>query len=293
MTDVAVPLVRDVLSIFKLRIGVAIMMSALAGAALTPGPMPAPWRVAILALAVLLASAAAGAFNQWAEADLDRAMKRTASRPFAAGRFHADLPWLLAILALLAFAVAMAFWSTNGWTAFYTFMGAFVYGLVYTVWLKRRSSSNIVVGGLAGSFAVLAGAAAVNPNLQAEPLILAIVLFLWTPPHFWSLSIASHDDYASARVPMLPVVRGDAFAAKVILAHTLTLSGVSILPVFWSAGALYLVGAGVGGAIFTWTSVRLVQAPTRERAIKNFLASLLQLALLIAGAVADRLAGSF
>ena len=293
MTEAAVPLVRDVLSIFKLRIGLAIMMSAVGGAAFTQGPMPAPWRVATLALAVLLAAASAGAFNQWAEADLDRTMKRTASRPFAAGRFRASTPWLLAILALLAFAVATAFWSANGWAAFYTFMGAFIYGVVYTVWLKRRSSSNIVVGGLAGSFAVLAGAAAVNPAIQAEPLILAIVLFLRTPPHFWSLSIACHDDYASANVPMLPVVRGDAFAAKMILAHTLALTGVSILPAFWSAGAFYLVGAAMGGAIFIWTSVRLVEAPTRERAIRNFLASLLQLTLLIGGAVADRLAGSF
>ena len=293
MAGTVVLLIKDIVSIFKLRIGAAIMMSAVADAAGTPGPLPAPWRVAALSLAVLLASASAGAFNQWAEVDLDRTMKRTAGRPFAAGRFRAGLPWLLAIVALLAFALAMAFWSANGWAAFYTFLGAFVYGVVYTLWLKRRSWTNIVVGGLAGSFAVLAGAAAVNPGLQAEPLILAIVLFLWTPPHFWSLSIASHDDYASARVPMLPVVRGDAFAAKVILAHTLTLSGVSILPVFWSAGALYLVGAGVGGAIFIWTSVRLAQAPSRERAIKNFLGSLLQLALLIAGAVADRLAGSF
>jgi len=293
MTAAGVHLVKDALSIFKLRIGTAIMMSAIAGAAVAPGPMPAPWRVATLAAAVFLASASAGAFNQWAEADLDRMTRRTAGRPFAAGRFRAGLPWLTAILALLAFAVAAAFWAANGWAALHTFMGAFVYGVVYTVWLKRRSSINIIVGGLAGSFAVLAGAAAVNPAVQARPLLLAIVLFLWTPPHFWSLAIASHDDYASAHVPMLPVVAGDAFSAKVILAHTLALVGVSVLPIFWSAGALYLLGAASGGAIFVWTSVRLAQQPSRKRAIQNFLASLLQLALLLGGAVADRLAGSY
>ena len=289
----AVPLVKDVLSIFKLRIGVAIMMSAVAGAAVAPGPLPAPWRIATLAAAVLLASASAGAFNQWAEADLDRMMRRTAGRPFAAGRFRAGLPWLTAILALLAFAVGAAFWSANGWAALYTFMGAFVYGVVYTVWLKRRSSTNIIVGGLAGSFAVLAGAAAVNPVVQAPPLLLAVVLFLWTPPHFWSLAIASHDDYASAHVPMLPVVAGDARTAKVILAHTIALVGVSILPVFWFSGAFYFVGAASGGAVFVWTSACLAKEPSRKRAIQNFLASLLQLALLLAGAVADRLAGPY
>jgi protoheme IX farnesyltransferase len=291
MTAAAVPLIRDVLSIFKLRIGVAIMMSALGGAAITPGAVPELWRVSILALAVFLASASAGAFNQWIEADLDRLMKRTASRPFASGRFHAGGAWLAAILGLLGVAVVMAAWSANGWAAFHTFMGAFVYGIVYTVWLKRRGWANIVVGGLAGSFAVLAGAAAVNPGWQAEPLILALVLFLWTPPHFWSLAIVARDDYASANVPMLPVVSGDALTAKAILAHTAALVGLSLLPVFWSTGAVYLAGAASGGALFVWTSIRLALAPSRKRALQNFLASLLQLVLLLAGAVADRAIG--
>jgi len=293
MTSAAIPLVKDVLSIFKLRIGVAIMLSAVGGVAITPGTVPPLWRVAVLAIAVFIASASAGAFNQWAEADLDRTMKRTAGRPFAAGRFHAGLAWLTVILLLLAAAVALAWWSTNTWAAVHTFMGAFVYGIVYTVWLKRRSWTNIVVGGLAGSFAVLAGAAAVNPAMQAGPLLLAVVLFLWTPPHFWSLAIAAHEDYAAARVPMLPVVSGDALTAKVILAHTALLVGLSLLPALWSAGVIYLACAAAGGLIFVITSIRLVQAPSRKRAIQNFLASLLQLTLLLGGAVADRALGSF
>jgi protoheme IX farnesyltransferase len=293
MNAAAVPLMKDIVSIFKLRIGVAIMMSAIGGVAITPGAVPDLWHVAVLAFAVFLASASAGAFNQWAEADLDRRMKRTASRPFAAGRFKAGMPWLAAILGLLVIAVAMAGWSANGWAAFHTFMGAFVYGIVYTVWLKRRSWTNIVVGGLAGSFAVLAGAAAVNPGLGAEPILLALVLFLWTPPHFWSLAIAAHDDYASASVPMLPVLSGDSLTAKVILAHTALLVALSLLPALWSMGPIYLAGAAGGGALFVWTSIELVREPTRRRAIQNFLASLLQLMLLIFAAVADRLAGLF
>ena len=292
-TAAAVPLVRDVLSIFKLRIGVAIMMSAVGGVAVTPGIMPDLWRVAILALAVFLASASAGAFNQWAEADLDRQMKRTASRPFAAGRFRADGTWLAAILGLLAIAVIMAAWSANWWAAFHTFMGAFVYGIIYTVWLKRRSWTNIIVGGLAGSFAVLAGAAAVHPGWQAEPVILSLVLFLWTPPHFWSLAIAAHDDYAAAGVPMLPVITSNALTARVIFAHTALLVALSLLPAFWSMGQVYLAGAAAGGALFLWTSIRLVFEPTRKRAIQNFLASLLQLVLLLSGTIADRAIGSF
>ncbi|MBZ0161180.1 MAG: heme o synthase [Notoacmeibacter sp.] len=292
MSAAAVLLVKDVLSIFKIRIGVAIMMSAIGGVAITPGRMPEIWQITVLAAAVFLASASAGAFNQWAEADLDRTMKRTANRPFASGRLHAGSGWLAAILGLLAIAVTLAYWSANGWAAFYTFAGAFVYGIIYTVWLKRRSWTNIVVGGLAGSFAVLAGAAAVGSAWQPEPLILAIVLFLWTPPHFWSLAIAAQDDYRVAKVPMLPVISGPSVTAKVILAHSLLLVGLSLLPVFWSMGPVYLAGAVIGGSLFVWTSIRLVRIPDRKNAIRNFLASLLQLVLLLGGAVADRMIGA-
>jgi protoheme IX farnesyltransferase len=288
----AASLTADVISIFKLRIGVTIMMSAIGGVAISPGPLPDLWRVALLGLAVFMASASAGAFNQWAEADLDRQMKRTASRPFAAGRFKADSRWLTAILGLLAAAVLLAAWVSNLHAAFHTFMGAFVYGVVYTVWLKRRSWTNIVVGGAAGSFAVLAGAAAVDPTIRLEPLVLTIVIFLWTPPHFWSLAIAAHESYAGAKVPMLPVIAGDSLTAKVILGHTSLLVALSLVPAFTTMGPVYLAGAALGGGIFVWTSIRLVIEPTRRRAIHNFLASLAQLVLLLSATIADRLVGS-
>lgn len=287
----AIARAKDVISIFKLRIGVTIMMSAVAGVAVTPGPLPDLWRIAVLGLAVFMASASAGAFNQWAEADLDRGMKRTAGRPFATGRLKPGTFWLAVIIGLLGVSVGIAWWVSNGWAAFHTFMGAFVYGIVYTVWLKRRSWTNIVVGGAAGSFAVLAGAAAVDPSIPAAAMILTIVIFLWTPPHFWSLAIAAHDNYASANVPMLPVVAGDRLTAWVILAHTATLVCLSILPIFYGAGAVYLAGAAVGGALFVFTSIRLVLDPGRKRAIHNFLASLLQLVLLLTGTMLDRVAG--
>jgi len=292
MAAAAASLARDVISIFKLRIGITIMMSAIAGVAVTPGPLPDLWRVALLGLAVFLASASAGAFNQWAEADLDRQMKRTANRPFATGRLNANGAWLAAILGLLLVSVILAYWVSNAWAAFHTFMGAFVYGIVYTVWLKRRSWTNIVVGGAAGSFAVLAGAAAVDASIPLEALILTIVIFLWTPPHFWSLAIAAHDNYATAKVPMLPVIAGDGLTAKVILAHTTALVALSLVPALYSMGIVYLAGAAIGGGVFVWTSIRLVVEPTRKRAIQNFLASLLQLVLLLTGTVADRVVGT-
>jgi heme o synthase len=260
--------VADAVSVFKPRIALAIMLSALGGIAVTPGPLPSLGAIAVLAMAVFLAAGSAGAFNMWVESDLDRAMTRTAGRPFAAGRFTAGPAWLASILVLLAAAVAAAWLATNAWAAIYTFLGAFTYGIVYTVWLKRRTWANIVIGGLAGSFAVLAGAAAVNPGLGPEAVILTIVLFLWTPPHFWSLAMAARDDYARSNVPMLPVVAGNAVCAKVILAHTLALVAARPHPRVVGHGADLSRRWPIGGALFTWTSLELwcavLTAPMRS-----------------------------
>jgi protoheme IX farnesyltransferase len=273
--------------LFKLRIGFAIMLCALGGVAVTPGDAPPAWRVAVLALAVLLSSASAGAFNQYVERDLDARMQRTRRRPFVTGVYRAGRAWPLLITGLLLAAVAAAAWVANLHAALYVFLGAFTYGIVYTVWLKRRTWMNIVWGGLAGSFAVLAGAAAVDPTLSPAPLILALVLFLWTPPHFWSLAFVYREDYAKAGVPMLPVVMSGSSAARVILAHTIALVACSILPVFWGMGWIYLAAAVGGGAWFIAKSIRLVRTPNARNAWVNFHASLLQLTVLLLGAMLD------
>jgi protoheme IX farnesyltransferase len=276
-----------VYSVFKVRIGTAIMLTALAGVAVAPGPAPAAWQVAVLAVAVLLSSASAGAFNMFMERDLDARMQRTRNRPFVTGRFCADGYWLGGIVLLLALAIAAAALATNALAALYVFLGAFVYGVVYTVWLKRRTWMNIVVGGLAGSFAILAGAAAVDPGLAPAPVILAVVLFLWTPPHFWSLAFKYRDDYAAAGVPMLPVVVNEKTAAWIILAHTVLLAALSLLPVMYGLGWIYLLGAAAGGGLFVWTSISLVRNPSPRTAMTNFHASLLQLTLLLTAAILD------
>jgi heme o synthase len=271
---------------FKIRIGVAIMLCALAGVAVTPGTLSG-WKVALLALAVLLSSASAGAFNQWAERDLDARMARTCERPFVTGRLQAGTTWLAVIVLMTLIPVAAVAVAVDTLAAAYVFLGAFVYGIVYTLWLKRRTWWNIVLGGLAGSFAVLAGSAAVTPALSPAGVILALVLFLWTPPHFWSLAIVYRDDYASAGVPMLPVVVGDALAAKVILVHTLALFVLSLAPVLFGCGWIYFAGALVGGTRFVQTSIELVRLPGPEAARRNFMASLVQLGLLLVAAIAD------
>lgn len=279
-------LVRQLGGVCKLRIGATIAFTALAGVAITPGTLEA-WRVAVLGLAVLLASACAGGFNQYMEVDLDGCMGRTRRRPFVTGELRRGWVWLAGFYGVLAAAVLAAATATNALAALFVFLGAFFYGVVYTVWLKRRTWLNIVIGGLAGSFAVLAGAAAVSPELGALPWLFAAVLFLWTPSHFWSLAIAMHEDYAAARVPMLPVVIGDRPAARVILANSLLLVAVSLVPVGFGLGAVYLLGALAGGAVLLAKDLRLVKVPSRAHAMGAFHASLVQLTLLLTAAIVD------
>lgn len=280
---------RDVLSLFKLRIGMLIMVTALVGLAVTPGAAPSPLQVLVLALSVLVASASAGAFNQYVEHDSDRLMARTRRRAFVTGALPHHPAWLLLIGVLLAGAVAAAWFVLNAAAATFVFLGAFFYAVVYTVWLKRRSALNIVVGGLAGSFAVLAGAAAVDPTPGPLPLLLALVLFLWTPPHFWSLAIANRADYAAAGVPMLPVVVGPERAARIVFASTVALVAASLLPLAFGAGALYALGAAGGGAHFVRKSWQLARRPDRASAMGAFFASLVQLSALLVAACADGL----
>ena len=279
-----------VVTLLKLRIGVAIAASAVAGLAVTSGEPASPGQIAALALAVLGASGAAGAFNHYYERETDRLMARTASRPFASGRLRPSAAWPITFSALLLASVVLAWASAGRMSALYVFLGAITYSLVYTVWLKRRTSSNIIVGGLAGSFAVLAGAAAIDPQPQWTSSILAVVLFLWTPPHFWSLAAAKAEDYAAAGVPMLPVIASEREWTLAILIYTASLSLLSLAPIWFGMGWIYGFFAGAGGGWFSWKAWRLYRAPSRATAISTFLASLAQLGLLVTGIFVSALA---
>ncbi len=274
-------MIKQYVNVFKLRIGMVIALAALGGMAITPGESQPAWKILILSLTVLMGSAAAGAFNQFSERDMDAKMVRTKNRPFVTGYFDHGPKWLVVIGLLLLVAVATAAVALNAMVALNIFLGAFTYAIVYTVWLKRRTWLNIVFGGLAGSFAVLAGAAAVDPSFGPLPGLLALVLFLWTPPHFWSLAIAYREQYAAAGVPMLPVVKGNQKAARIILGHTILLVLVSLMPVYYGLSWIYLAGALSGGAYFLMKSVQLVRNPTKQTAMSNFFASMVQLSLLL------------
>ncbi|MCC6592271.1 MAG: protoheme IX farnesyltransferase [Xanthomonadales bacterium] len=280
-----------VLSLFKLRIGVLITLTALVGYVATPGHAASAAQVLALTLATLVSSCAAGAFNQWFERDSDRRMARTRGRAFASGALPAHPAWPALFAAMLLLSTAAAAVSVSLLAAAFVFAGAVTYALIYTVWLKRRTAWNIVIGGAAGSFAALAGAAASDPLLPPMAWALALVLLLWTPPHFWSLAIAGAADYAAAGVPMLPNVIGAERTARVVHASTLALVASSLLPLLAGAGVVYLIAVIAGGGWFLWRSWLLKLAPSRDRAIKCFLASLLQLCLVLGGLCLDVIVG--
>ena len=280
-------MLKQMINLLKLRIGIIMMFTALVAMMITPGQALSGVEILVLALAVLISAGSAGAFNQYYEVDLDKLMPRTKNRPFVTGQFHKSPMWLMFISLLLIVGVSSAAFVLNGVAAMYIFLGAFFYGIVYTVWLKRRTSMNIVIGGAAGSFAVLAGAAAIDPALSPVPILLALVLFLWTPSHFWSLAIAQHDEYANAGVPMLPVVIGNKKTAIVVLVNTILLVGISIMPFFYGMGWIYLIAAVSGGGYFIYQNIKMILDPSPKIAMKSFLASLIQLTLLLIGAVLD------
>ena len=273
--------------VVKLRIGLEIALTALAGAAVMPRSPGSGWRITSVALAVLVSACAAGAYNQYAERDIDVLMRRTRNRPFVTGTLGAGQRWPWVIAAVLSAAVLAAGWATNVAAAAWVLLGALTYGVVYTVWLKRRTWLNIIVGGFAGTFALLAGAAAVDPRPTPEATMLGIALFFWTPPHFWSLALYHKADYAQAGIPMLPVLIGDRASAIVIAVHVVLVAVASIAAGALGLGPAYLAAAIAGSAWFLVAAVALVRQPNRGSALRCFRASLIQLTLLLLGAIVD------
>ncbi|MDP4033948.1 MAG: heme o synthase [Pseudorhodobacter sp.] len=284
------PALTMTISILKLRIGSFVALAALVGVITAGGKMG--WiEAAVFTLAVLGASGAAGAFNQYYERDSDRLMARTATRPFASGTLKPGAIWPITFTALLAGSLLMG-WSVGGTlAAVLVFFGAFTYGIVYTVWLKRRSVWNVVIGGASGSFAMLAGAVAAAPDagpvLGPVPVLLAAVMFLWTPPHFWALAAAKGADYRRAGIPMLPVVTEPRVWAPVIFVHVATLVLLSLGPLFYGMGVVYGLCAVGGGGYFLLTSWRLMRCPDKRNAMATFFASLIQFSLLSLGVILD------
>ncbi|MBI3353813.1 MAG: protoheme IX farnesyltransferase, partial [Nitrospirae bacterium] len=216
-----------------------------------------------------------------------RVMKRTTARPIPFGDINPSVVLLLASLLVLL-SIILSFLALNFLVAVHLFLGAFVYVVVYTVWLKRRSWANIIIGGLAGSFAVLAGGASATPELCLPPVLLAIVMFFWTPSHFWSFAIFHKEDYKRAGVPMLPIVIGDKKTAIYIFINTIMLFLSSLTPyIFKQLGAIYLISAIAVGIFFIYRNIQLLKATTKDIAWKNFKASMIYLFVILAAVIMD------
>jgi heme o synthase len=248
---------------------------------------PSPGLVALTCLGGALSAGGAGAINHYLDRDLDAAMTRTSDRPVPSGRVRpgAALAYGLA-LGATSFALLAA--TVNLLAASLALSGLLGYVLVYTLWLKRRTPQNIVIGGAAGAVPPLVAWAAVTGGLEWTALYLFAIVFYWTPPHFWALSLLMKDDYERAGVPMLPVVRGEAETRRQILLYSLLLYAVTQLP--FCAGALhgiYLIASMGLGAAFIGAAVLLYRRADRRSALRLYLFSLAYLALLFAAMVAD------
>ena len=243
--------------------------------------------VALTCLGGALSAGGAGAINHVLDRDIDRAMQRTADRPVASGRVSPAAGLAYGIVLGLAAFVLLAT-TVNLLAAALSLSGLLGYVFVYTLWLKRSTPQNIVIGGAAGAVPPLVAWAAVTGGLAGTPLYLFAIVFFWTPPHFWALSLLMKDEYARAGVPMLPVVRGERETRRQILLYTVLLYAVTQLPFCAGAfGATYLAASVTLGAAFIYGAVRLTRHPERRNALRLYLFSLAYLAALFAAMVAD------
>jgi protoheme IX farnesyltransferase len=281
--------VGDYIALMKPRVMSLVVFTALVGLAVAPGSLhPVAAFTALLCIAV--GAGAAGALNMWYDADVDALMMRTARRPVPMGRVRPGEALAFG-LTLGSFAIVVLGLLVNWVAAALLAFTIFFYVVIYTIWLKRSTPQNIVIGGAAGAFPPMIGWAAVTGSLSLEPVLLFLIIFFWTPPHFWALALYRTEDYARARIPMLPVVSGDASTRRQIMLYTLVLVPLGVAPwAFGYTGALYGVTALVTGAIMVmlgWQVFR--ESRPAERASRNLFAfSILYLFLLFAVLLVER-----
>ena len=286
--------VRDYIELLKPRVMSLVVFTGLIGVVIAPGYIH-PLAAGLAVLAIALGSGAAGAINMWYERDLDTLMARTRHRPLPQGRVAPDDALGLGVL-LSIFSVMLMSLATNYTAAALLAAAILFYVFVYTMWLKRRTPQNIVIGGAAGAFPPMIGWAAVTGDVSAVGIALFLLIFLWTPPHFWALSLYRSDDYRRAGVPMLPVVAGPRETKRQMLIYTLVLLPVALAPTLLGAvGWLYGTTAAamsvafIGHALVVWRTADDDSAHPAARRMFRF--SLFYLAVLFAALPLDLLAG--
>jgi heme o synthase len=281
----------DYVALLKPRVMSLVVFTGAVGMLVAPGPLH-PLVALVALLCIALGAGAAAAFNMWYDRDIDAIMTRTQNRPIPAGRVEAEEALSLSIFLSLA-AVGLMGLATNWVAAGWLLASILFYTGIYTVWLKRRTPQNIVIGGAAGAFPPLIGWAAVTGDTSLAAWLLFAIVFFWTPPHFWALSLYRNEDYRRAGVPMLPVVRGVAVTKKHILWYSIVLVGVSLAPVVVQvAGWFYGAAALLLGAGFLHNANRVMLDRTDASAKKMFGYSILYLFLLFGALALEALATS-
>ncbi|NOG72767.1 heme o synthase [Roseicella sp. DB1501] len=289
--------VRDWVTLLKPRVISLVVLTGLVGMLVAPGHLPPALGIATV-ICIALGAGAAGAINMWYDRDIDARMKRTATRPIPAGRIEPGAALAYGV-ALAAASIIILGLATNWVAAGVLAVSIGFYVFVYTMWLKRRTSQNIVIGGAAGAFPPVIGWAAVTGSVTPEPLLLFAIIFFWTPPHFWALSLFAHADYERVGVPMLPVTHGARETRRQVLLYTLLLVPLTLAPTLLGfAGWIYAAAALLLGAGF----LRHALAVWRDRqdaagrsltgdapARKAFRYSLSYLGLLFIALAADRM----
>jgi protoheme IX farnesyltransferase len=280
---------RAYVQLTKPRIVLLLLITTVPTMVLAAGRFPSPWLMAATLFGGTLAAGGANAMNQFFDRDIDQLMRRTRSRPLPSHRIEPDRALAFGY-ALGAIAFVFLGMTVNVLAAGLALSALLFYVVVYTLLLKRTTPQNIVIGGAAGAVPVLVGWAAVKGSLGLPPVILFAIVFMWTPPHFWALSMRYRTDYAAAGVPMLPVVRGERATTRSILLYTIVLVGVTLVlyPVA-RMGAIYLVAALALGGVFLYRAVELWRNTSPKLAFSLFKYSITYLALLFAAVAADRL----
>ena len=283
---------RDYVALTKPRIMSLLLVTGFAGLIAGARGWPGTGRTVAAMVGLALACGGASALNHVLDRDIDPLMgERTKARPVASGRVTASRALEFG-LALSAFSFVLLASTVNVLTAVLALVGNLFYVLVYTRWLKRSTPRNIVIGGAAGAVPPLVGWAAATGRVGVAALLLFVIVFVWTPPHFWALALLIKENYRAAGVPMLPVVRGERETARQIVLYSLALVAVTLLPWAWGgAGPLYVVCALALGATFVWFAERLRRETTPHRAMLLFHYSLLYLALLFAALAIDAVIG--
>ncbi|GAL97156.1 protoheme IX farnesyltransferase [Acetobacter tropicalis NRIC 0312] len=288
---------KDWVQLLKPRVISLVVFTGAAGMIMAPGHLSL-FEAAVAILCICMASGAAGAINMWYDRDIDAVMQRTITRPIPGGRIpeHEALAYGVGLSCL---SVCLMWMATNALAAGILAFSIFFYAVIYTMWLKRSTPQNIVIGGAAGAFPPMIGWAAATGHMAVLPIVMFGIVFFWTPPHFWSLSLYACKDYGRAGIPMLPVVKGARHTRWNIFVYTLVLLAISLIPsMLHLCGWLYTATALVLGLGFVLCAIRVLREPQDENGVSlagdkaariSFRFSLAYLFLLFCGLLADHM----